>query len=106
MSSKVVAEVSVLPVGTAGTAMSTYVAACVRVLEKYSDIKYRVTPMGTVLEGPLDRILAAVERMHEVPFGMGAMRVVTDIKVDDRRDKVISMESKVEAVSAKMKNQR
>ncbi|MBI4333666.1 MAG: MTH1187 family thiamine-binding protein [Chloroflexi bacterium] len=103
MDTKVIAEVSVLPLGTGGTSMSSYVTACVKVLEKYSDIRFQVTPMGTVLEGNLDRVLAAVEAMHEVPFGMGVKRVVTDLKIDDRRDRVITMESKVEAVARKRK---
>jgi Domain of unknown function DUF77. len=37
--------------------------------------------------------------MHEVPFTMGVNRVLTSIIIDDRRDKLITMESKVKAVS-------
>jgi len=36
--------------------------------------------------------------MHEAPFAQGAKRVLTTIKIDDRRDKPITIESKVEAV--------
>jgi uncharacterized protein YqgV (UPF0045/DUF77 family) len=38
------------------------------------------------------------QAMHEVPFKMGANRVSTTISIDDRRDKLITMESKVKAV--------
>ena len=37
--------------------------------------------------------------MHEVPFAMGAKRVITTIKIDDRRDKSMTIDSKVKAVS-------
>ena len=36
--------------------------------------------------------------MHEVPFSKGALRVVTTLKIDERRDKVLTMEGKVESV--------
>ncbi|MDD5038322.1 MAG: thiamine-binding protein [Dehalococcoidales bacterium] len=37
--------------------------------------------------------------MHEVPFTMGAKRVVTAINIDDRRDKSATISSKVKAVT-------
>ena len=36
--------------------------------------------------------------MHEVPFQSGALRVGTTIRIDDRRDKELTMEGKVQAV--------
>ncbi len=106
MDTRVIAEVSIVPVGTSSASMSDHVAECIKVLQKHSDIRYRVTAMGTVLEGPLDRVLAVVEQMHEAPFNRGARRVITDLKIDDRRDKAITMESKVEAVERKVSVQQ
>jgi uncharacterized protein YqgV (UPF0045/DUF77 family) len=40
-------------------------------------------------------------KMHEVPFEAGALRVVTTIKIDDRRDKEASAKEKVKAVSTR-----
>ncbi|MDY6834032.1 MAG: MTH1187 family thiamine-binding protein [Chloroflexota bacterium] len=98
MIDRVIAEVSVVPLGTSTPSVSKYVAACHEILKAAHDIRYQLTPMATVIEGPLDGVLETVRRMHEVPFEMGAMRVVTTLKIDDRRDKVITMESKVSAV--------
>jgi len=98
MKERVIAEVSVIPIGTADTGLSTYVASCLKVLENSKDLTYRLTPMGTIIEGPLDKLLAAVSEMHEVPFSRGALRVVTHLKIDDRRDKPATMDSKVESV--------
>jgi uncharacterized protein (TIGR00106 family) len=98
MNGQVVAEVSIVPIGTSGTGVSRYVADSIGVLEGRKDLTYRLTPMGTVIEGPLDKVLEATRDMHEVPFSKGALRVVTTIRIDDRRDKMSSMSSKVQSV--------
>jgi uncharacterized protein (TIGR00106 family) len=68
------------------------------VVKQAKDISYQITPMATIVQGTLPRILQMVQEMHEVPFTMGATRVLTSIVVDDRRDKLITIESKVKAV--------
>ena len=98
MKGRIVAEVSIVPVGTGDTGISHYVAACLEVLEGRKDLSYRLTPMGTIIEGPLDKVLEVTHRMHEVPFSKGAFRVVTTMKIDDRRDKPSTMAGKVESV--------
>ncbi len=98
---QVVAEISIVPLGTGSTSVSEYVAACLDVLEQQKKIIYRLTPMGTMLEGTLDDILAITRKMHEVPFTKGAKRVVTTLKIDDRRDKKLSMEGKIQSVKKK-----
>ena len=94
----VVAEVSVVPLGTGSAGVSEYVAECMDILAKSSGIKYRLTPMGTILEGPLDLVLKVTRAMHEVPFTKGAMRVITTLKIDDRCDKPLTMKGKLDAV--------
>ncbi|MNY66894.1 hypothetical protein D3C86_2043910 [compost metagenome] len=61
-----------------------------------------MTPMGTILEGPLDRLFEVIRAVHEVPFLNGAARVSTSIKIDDRRDKPASMEQKMQSVADKL----
>ncbi len=99
---KVVAEISVVPLGTGNPGVSEFVAACVDVLNKNKKISYRLTPMGTIMEGPLDEILAVTHKMHEAPFREGALRVVTTLKIDDRRDKALSMKGKIASVRKRM----
>ena len=94
----VVAGISVVPVGTKTTSISSYVRDCLRVLDKHKNLKYELTPMATVIEGSLDEILEVVKEMHEVTFSKGVMRVLTHITIDDRRDKKLTMHGKVEAV--------
>lgn len=98
-----IVEVTIAPLGTGTPGISQYVAACHKVLEGAADLKYQLTPMSTVIEGDLDRILAVIRRMHEVPFGAGAQRVSTIVRIDDRRDKQATMAGKVKAVTDKLK---
>jgi uncharacterized protein (TIGR00106 family) len=97
-----IVEVTIAPLGTATTSLSGYVAACQRVLLANPEIAHQLTPMGTILEGDLDRILAVIRQMHEVPFHEGAERVSTLIRIDDRRDKETSMHHKIQAVQQKL----
>lgn len=98
---KTIAEITVVPLGTSSTSLSQYVADVENVLKKYSDLKCELTPMSTIVEGELDRILEAVREMHETPFQNGAKRVSTRLSIDDRRDKPASMKSKIESVKSK-----
>lgn len=96
-------EVSIVPIGTPTPSISQYVAGAVCLLQNEPGIKYELTPMGTILEGDLEWLLVLAGRMHESAFEAGAVRVVTTIKIDERRDKPLTMEGKVEAVREKLK---
>jgi len=97
-----IAEISVVPLGTKTPSVSQYVARAVKVLEQEKDIKYEITAMGTIVEGDLDRILAVAKKMHEGVFGGGVARVLTTVKIDDRRDKVQGMKKKVDSLKKKL----
>jgi uncharacterized protein (TIGR00106 family) len=95
-----VMEVSVIPIGI-GSSVSSYVADCIRVLKK-ERVSYELTAMGTNVEGDLKDLVRVALKMHQVPFSRGAQRVVTTIKIDDRRDKKISIAGKKKAVQNKL----
>ncbi len=97
-----IAEISIVPLGTKTPSVSQYVARAIKVLEKEKDINYEITPMGTIVEGDLDRILAVVRKMHEGVFGEGVARVSTTVKIDDRRDKAQGMKDKVDSLKKKL----
>ena len=99
MKDSVIAELKVVPLGTQTASLSKYVAAVIDVVRQAKDITYQITPMSTIVQGPLSRVLELAQEMHEIPFTMGVNRVLTSITIDDRRDKLITMESKVKAVS-------
>lgn len=97
-----VIEISVVPLGTPGTGLSDYVAGCVRLLQGAEGVSYQLTPMGTIIEGDLERVLELVRLMHEEPFKAGAARVLTTLRIDDRRDQPLTMAGKVAAVEQKL----
>ena len=95
-------EVSIVPVGTGTPSVSQYVANAVRLLRDEKDVKYELTAMGTIIEGDLERLLALVGKMHQSAFDAGVMRVVTTVKIDERRDKTLSVSGKVASVKQKL----
>ncbi len=98
-------EISVVPIGTGNTSLSYYVAECLEELKRREkELNYNITAMGTIVEGNLEDILELVRHMHEVPFKKGAQRVVTTLKIDDRRDMDASIEQKVSSVQQKIKS--
>lgn len=94
-------EISVVPIGTGNPSVSTYVADCVRVLKK-ERVKYELTSMGTNMEGNLRDLIQVAMKMHQTPFKKGALRVLTTIKIDDRRDKIGTLAGKKKAVQMKL----
>lgn len=91
------AHMSVYPIGE-GTSLSRFVKKGVKVIMK-SGYTYEIGAMGTVIEVPdLDALFELVKRVHEAHLAEGAHRVIIDLKVDDRRDKVGSIASKKAAV--------
>ena len=97
-----VAQVSIVPIGTKSTSVSKYVVSALKALRREKKVVYEVTSMGTNLEGELDDVLKAAKKMHEAVLAGGARRVVTTIKIDDRRDKPLTMSGKVESVVRKL----
>ena len=95
-------EVTIIPLWTGTPSVSKYVAQAVQVLRGEKDIKYELTAMGTIIEGDLERLLALVRKMHEAVFAAGAMRVLTTVKIDDRRDKTSSASSKMESLKREL----
>ena len=92
---------TIAPLGTGTPSVSSFVAGVETVLRS-SGLTHELTAMGTIIEGDLDEILAVVRRMHEHPFGKGAVRVSTLIKIDDRRDKEHTMARKLASVREKL----
>jgi uncharacterized protein (TIGR00106 family) len=95
-------DISIVPVGTGKPSVSQYVAGAVRLLQNEPGIKYELTAMNTIIEGELDKLLALAQRMHRSAFDAGAQRVVTTIRLDERRDKPLTIAGKVKAVKEKL----
>ncbi|HEC83395.1 MAG TPA: MTH1187 family thiamine-binding protein [Firmicutes bacterium] len=96
-----VAEISVVPVGTGSASISKHVAQAVEII-KASGLKYELSSMSTNVEGDVGAILEVARKVHEACFQQGAVRVLTSVKIDDRRDKSLTIEGKKTAVESKL----
>ena len=94
-------EISVVPIGTGDPSLSSYVADCIRILRE-EKVYYELTAMGTNVEGNLKDLIRIALKMHEAPFKKGVSRVVTTLKIDDRRDKKGTLSAKKQAVRKKL----
>ncbi len=94
-------EISVVPLGTSSPSVSDFIAKALKII-KDSGLKYELTPMATVIEGEIPQLLKIVEQIHSSLFDDQVKRIVTTIKIDDRRDKKITFKSKVQSVLKKL----
>lgn len=90
-----IAEFSIAPSGKS-SGMSAYVARCLDLVDR-SGLPYRLGPMGTVVEGSLDEILALVGACHKA-VARDCDRVSTYLKIDDRKGAKGQIEGKVSSV--------
>lgn len=100
------AEISVIPIGIRSettTSMSKEIAAAFDAIQKIKGLKTMLTPMGTQIESNnFANILKAIEVAHDVVRTAGAKRIMSTIRIDERLDKSISLEEKVESVMEKI----
>jgi uncharacterized protein (TIGR00106 family) len=92
---RMIAEFSVAPVGV-GVSMSQHVARCLTIVEE-SGLDYRLTAMGTILEGDWDEVMRVIQRCHSAVLE-DAPRVLTTIRIDDRKGARDVLERKVSNV--------
>ncbi|MFW9780515.1 MAG: MTH1187 family thiamine-binding protein [Candidatus Heimdallarchaeota archaeon] len=98
MKTKIIAELSTFPVGL-GTSLSEFVKKAVKEIDSFPKIRVIHHPMGTVIEADsLDQVFSVTKLAHEAILNAGADRVITQLKIDDRRDKARVMEDKIEAI--------
>ncbi len=96
-------EISIIPLGTKTPSVSQYVAEAVSMLEKEKGIKYTLTSMGTIIEADsLKKLLEIAGKMHCVAFCEEVKRVVTTIKIDERKDKKLTIGGKIKSVQEKL----
>jgi uncharacterized protein (TIGR00106 family) len=92
-----IAQMSIYPIGE-GTSLSRFVKKGVSIIEE-SGYTYEVGGMSTSVEVPdLDALFNLIKQIHAAQVEEGAQRLVIDLKVDDRRDKNATIESKKTSV--------
>ncbi len=94
----IIAQLSIAPIGK-GISVSTYVQQVINVLEE-EGINYQTNPMATIIEtNDLITLFSIVQKAHEAVVQAGAKRIITELKIDDRKDKNVTMESKLKTLT-------
>lgn len=90
-------QLTILPIGTPTVSLGDYIVAIQKQLSVMG-ATFALNDMGTLIEGEPKELLGLVASLYEIPFEEGAMRVVTQITIDDRRDKKIKIGDKIQSV--------
>ena len=101
---RVIADLSVVPIGTGNPSVSKEVAQVERILARYP-LKINLHSNGTNIEGNWDDICAAIATIHTELHESGIVRVYCNMRWGSRIDKNQSLESKVEKVKQLLQEQ-
>ena len=93
----VIAELNVIPI-TAGS-MAPGIAAAVAALDEF-DVSYETTPMGTIIEAP--DTATCFDAAHAAHEAVDEARVITTLKVDDKRERPGSAAEKVTSLEREL----
>lgn len=93
----IISQLSIAPVGI-GTSLSKYVKIVIKTLDKHN-LKTKTNDMATIIETEdLETLFKAVKDAHNAVINAGAKRVITELKIDDRRDKSVSIGTKLKSL--------
>lgn len=93
------AEFSVVPIGK-NVSLSRYVAKSLDIIDK-SGLSYRINPMGTVVEGSWEEVMGLIKKCHDTLLE-DSERLLTSIKIDDRKGMTNALDRKVKSVEEKV----
>lgn len=95
----VLLEFSMYPVDK-GESVSAFVARSLDIIDRCG-LPYQLTPMGTIIEGEWNEVMAIVNACFEA-MQADCSRVVTQIKIDYRNGPGGRLTSKIDAVQKKV----
>ncbi len=93
------AEFSVVPIGT-GSSLGDKIAEVLRIVDA-SGLPYKVNPMGTVVEGDWNEVMALIRKCHATVMKSGE-RAMTTISIDDRKGRPNRIEKKIQSVEKRL----
>ncbi len=93
------AEFSIVPMGK-GTSVSPIISRVLKIVAE-SGVSYKANPMGTVLEGDWESVMGLIRRCHEEAM-TDSERVITNIRIDDRRGGGQRIEKKLGSVEQRL----
>jgi len=92
-------EFSIVPIGTSSS-LSAKVAEVLDIVDS-SGLPYKLTPMGTIVEGEWNDLMRLVRQCHRKMM-KNEERVLTRILIDDRKGKTGRMDRKIRSVEKRL----
>ncbi len=83
-----------------GESLSQYVARSLDIVDK-SGLPYQLTPMGTIVEGEWDEVMALVTSCYKA-MSRDCGRISTSIKIDYRAGKGGRLKSKIRSIETRL----
>ena len=95
----VLLEFSMSPFGK-GESLSPYVSRVLKVIDE-SGVVYRLTPMGTILEGEWDEVMAVVTSCFR-ELDKDCNRISANIRIDYRKGGKPRMKQKIDSLEKRL----
>jgi len=93
----IISQLSIAPLGN-DISVGKYVKLVIEVLNK-ENVKFETNAMATVIETEdLETLFKVVKKAHIAVINAGGKRVITELKIDDRRDKDATTETKLKSL--------
>ena len=98
----VLLEFSMSPFGK-GESLSPYVSRVLNVIDQ-SGVRYKLTPMGTILEGEWEEVMAVVTNCYK-ELEKDCNRISTSIRIDYRKGSTSRMQQKINSLENRLKKE-
>lgn len=96
----VLLEFSMSPIDK-GESLSPYVSRILDIIDK-SGVTYKLTPMGTILEGEWEAVMRVVTDCFR-ELEKDCNRISTNIRIDYRKGTASRMQGKIDSIEKKLK---
>jgi uncharacterized protein (TIGR00106 family) len=93
------AEFSIWPMDK-GESVGEYVARCLDIVDR-SGLPYKLGPLGTCIEGEWDAVMNVIKQCYQA-LEKDCNRITCTVKMDYRKNKSGTINSKVESVERKL----
>lgn len=92
-------EFSIVPLGI-GSSLGDRLALVLKIIDE-SGMPYKINPMGTVVEGQWDEIMALIKKCRD-ELMKTEERVLISIKIDDRKSTTNAINEKVASIEKRL----
>ncbi|MEJ2192777.1 MAG: MTH1187 family thiamine-binding protein [Nitrospirota bacterium] len=93
------AELSIVPMGS-GSSAGKEISDVLDIIDR-SGLPYKLTPMGTIIEGDWDAVMALVKKCHQAVMSRQD-RAITTIHIDDRKGHTDMIATKVASIEKRL----